>query len=297
MKATNSAAQWHLNGSKNTYNEIAQQTKHKEENKMSTVLFSAENGIAVITLNNPPQNRLSNQLIGDLAAAVQQTNEVEDLRAVLIRAEGDDFSFGAEVTGWPGRSPEEMAAQMEFGLALTNGFENLPVPLIAEVQGMCAGGAFEIAMRCDIIVASHDAKFRHTEKTLGAFTLLGGIQRVAERVGRTRAMQWAITSEEITADKAFETGLITQVVPRDQLRVAGQTWLEQCGKDAPTLSHAAHKKLLRAWSEGGIAAADALVVELTKEIFHSQDAQGAVQSAADALNAGQKRPKYPFIGK
>ena len=264
---------------------------------MSTVSFSAEQGIAVITLNNPPQNRLSMQVVGDLAQAVQQATKLPDLRAVLLRAEGPDFSFGADVTAWPGRTGEEMAAQMEFGVNLTNAFENLPVPLIAEVQGMCAGGAFEIAMRCDIIVASHDARFRHTEKTLGVFTLLGGIQRVAERVGRTRAMQWAITSEEVTADRAFETGLITQVVPKDQLRTAGQAWVEQCGVNAPTLSHAAHKRLLRAWSEGGIAAADALIVEMTKEVFDSEDGKGAIQSAADALNAGLARPEYPFEGK
>lgn len=264
---------------------------------MATVTFNEQNGVGVITLNNPPQNRLSNQVIADLAAAMQQVTAVEGLRAVLLRADGNDFSYGAEVTGWPGRSGDEMAQQMGFGLQLTKTFQDLPVPVIAEVQGMCAGGAFEIVLRCDIIVASHDAKFRHTEKSLGVFTLLGGVQRVAERVGRTLAMQWAITSEEITADKALQTGLINQVVPRDQIRAAGQAWLDQVGVNAPTMSHAAHKKLLRAWSEGGVEAADALIVDMAKAVFDSEDGIGAVQSAADALNAGKPRPDYPFQGK
>lgn len=264
---------------------------------MSTVAFSESSGVATLTLQNPPQNRLGAQVVADLAAAIQQVNEVEHLRAVLLRADGSDFSYGADVTQWPGKTGAEQAAAMKFGLELTNGFEDLPVPIVAEVQGMCAGGAFEIVMRCDIIVASTDAKFRHTEKTLGAFTLLGGIQRVADRVGRTKAMQWALTSEEITADHAFHSGLITQVVPTDQLRSAGQAWIEQCGVDAPTLSHAAHKKLLRAWSNGGVAAADALVVELTQQVFDSEDGIGAVQAASDALKASKPRTNYPFKGK
>src|SRR5437660_1420513 len=81
----------------------------------------------------------------------------------------------------------------------------------------CFGGGFEIALRADVIIAAESAQFCHTEAAIGMFTLLGGVQRVAERAGRGRATRWALTSERIPAADALAAGIVTEVVPDEEL--------------------------------------------------------------------------------
>lgn len=264
---------------------------------MSAIDYTFEQGIATITINNPPQNRLTSEVFAGFMEAFGQLTSEPGLRAVLLRSEGPDFSFGGDVTAWPGRTGEEVAEELKGGIALTNAFENLPVPVIVEIQGHCAGGGMEMALRGDILIASEDATFQHPEKTLGIFTLLGGVQRVAERVGRTRAMQWALTAEHIGAQQALDAGLINQVVPRSELSQTVRAWLDQYAVQGPTLAHAAHKAILRAWSNGGIEAADALMADWAVTVFNSEDAKQAIPSAVEAFNAGRPRPDFPFQGK
>lgn len=263
---------------------------------MAALEYTHNEGVAVISLNSPPQNRLSGELIAGLAAAVQDLAARDDTRVLLLRANGSDFSYGGDISSWAEQSSAEFSELISGGVALTNLFQNLPFPIIVAVQGYCGGGGFEITLRGDIIIAADNATFGHSEATIGVFTFLGGVQRVAERVGRTRAMQWAITAERIDAETALSTGLINQVVPVDDLDAAAQAWVDRL-KGSATLAHAAHKKLLRAWSEGGIGAADALMGSMAGEILTSEDAQGCLPAAIEAVKTGQARPDFDFSGK
>ncbi len=264
---------------------------------MSAVTYTHENGIARIVLNNPPQNRLSNETVAGLGAAIQDLASRADTRVLLMNAEGPDFSHGGDITTWIGQSEEAFSESITRGVMVTNIFQDLPFPIVVAVQGYCGGGGgFEIALRGDIIVAADNATFCHSEASISAFTFLGGVQRVAERVGRTRAIQWAMTAEHVDAQTALASGLINEVVPRANLDGAAEAWVDRL-KDSATLSHAAHKKLLRAWSDGGIAAADALMSEMAGKILHSEDSQDCLPAAADAVKAGAPRPKFTFKGK
>ncbi len=263
---------------------------------MAALEYTHEEGVATITLNSPPQNRLSGELIAGLGAAVQDLAARSDTRVLLLRANGPDFSYGGDITTWADQSADAFSQQIAGGVALTNLFENLPFPVVVAVQGYCGGGGFEITLRGDIIIAADNASFCHSEASIGVFTFLGGVQRVAERVGRTRAMQWAVTSERVPAEVALSAGLVNEVVPAEALESAAQAWVDRL-KGSATLAHAAHKKLLRAWSEGGVAAADALLADMAGAILHSEDAQGCLPAAIEAVKDGRPRPDFAFGGQ
>jgi enoyl-CoA hydratase/carnithine racemase len=147
-----------------------------------------------------------------------------------------------------------------------------------------------------VIVAADDAVFGHPEQMIGVVTLLGGIQRVAERAGRTRAMQWALTSELVAAQEMLAAGVITQVVPEAELAETTIGWAERLS-NGPTLAHAGHKQMLNAWANGGIEAADKLIPELAVQLMQSEDARQAIASAQDALRRGIARPVFRFQGR
>lgn len=263
---------------------------------MAALDYTHEDGVATITLNNPPQNRMSGELTQGLLAAVQDLAGRDDTRVLLLKANGPDFSYGGDITTWMGQSQQEFSASISQGVMLTNMFQDFPFPIVVAVQGYCGGGGFEMTLRGDIIIAADNATFGHSEATIAVFTFLGGVQRVAERVGRTRAMKWAITAERVDAQTALDTGLVSEVVPVADLDAVAQSWVERL-KDSSTLAHAAHKKLLRAWSNGGIETADALMGEMAGEILHSEDAQSCLPAAAEAVKAGTPRPDFKFKGK
>lgn len=257
---------------------------------------SVHAGIATFTLDNPPQNRLNTELMLGVAAAVEQVKGDESVRVVVLRAEGENFSYGGEIAGWAMTEPDQMAQLFAVGLQVSNALEELSVPVIAAVQGCCFGGGFEIALRADVIIAAESAQFCHTEAAIGMFTLLGGVQRVAERAGRGRAARWALTSERVAAADALAAGVVTEVVPDDELEAAAAQWASRLAHGA-TRAHVTHKALLRAWSSGGVEAADELIPELAAELLRTADAKYGVAEAVNADALGVPRPDLEFTGR
>ncbi|MEJ1968650.1 MAG: enoyl-CoA hydratase/isomerase family protein [Rhizomicrobium sp.] len=263
---------------------------------MAGFTFTIAEGIATLLLSNPPQNRLNSATSSDFRAAVERIQSDYNIRALVIRAEGDNFSFGGDISNWLDADPAAISANIREGLQQLRAFEVLRVPVISAVQGICLGGAFEIVLRTDIIVAAEDARFGHSEQTLGLITLMGGVQRVAERAGRARALRWAMTSERVPAREMLEAGVITEVVPNDRLADVAYAWAKRLGK-GPTLAHAAHKKMIYAWSNGGVIAADAVIPELAEQLWRTEDARRGIASAQDAIRRDVERPVLEFDGR
>src|SRR5205814_10463734 len=113
----------------------------------------------------------------------------------------------------------------------------------------------ELALRADVVIAGETARFGHPEQTIGIVTMLGGIHRVAERAGRSRAIEGALTSEQIPAATMKHHGVINRVVPDDALTDEAMAFVRRVAA-GPTRAHAAHKPRLRIWAIGGLAAAD-----------------------------------------
>lgn len=262
---------------------------------MSHLTCIIDQRVAVITLDNAPQNRIGDQMVEELAGAMTQIAR-SDARAVLLCAAGADFSFGGDILPWPERSRSELRRTFEHYLEVFNRFELLPLPVVAAVQGLCFGGGLELALRADVIFASRGAGFGHPEQTLGIVTLLGGIYRVAERAGRARAAEWALTSEQISAAAMESAGVVNKVLADDDLLAHSRAFAEKLAK-GPTQAFAAHKMLLRAWANGGVAAADEIMIDVAMPVLDSKDAIGGIASAVSAMKAGKPRPAFPFEGE
>ncbi len=140
---------------------------------MTHVTLETDGALAIVTLDNPPQNRIGDQMADELAGIVEAIESGES-RAVLLRAKGTDFSFGGDIMNWPEMSPRRLRATFDRYMSLFNRFERLPLPVITAVQGLCFGGGLELATRADIIVAGESARFGHPEQSLGIVTMLGG---------------------------------------------------------------------------------------------------------------------------
>ena len=221
---------------------------------MSHLTVSFDEGLATIVIDRPPQNRIDDQMVDELAAAVTAI-ERSDARAVLVRSEGENFSFGGDIMTWPDASVRELRARFGHYMSVFNRFEHLPLPIVASVQGLCFGGGLELALRADVIFAAESATFGHPEQTLGIVTVLGGIYRVAERAGRARASEWALTSEKVPAAMMERFGVVNRVVADADLLKESSAFAYKIAR-GPTRAYAAHKALLRAWAVGGVAATD-----------------------------------------
>lgn len=262
---------------------------------MPHLTYSIHDYVATLTLDNPPQNRIDEQMTNDLADALDAVGRSE-ARVVLVRSDGPDFSWGGDVTPWPEATLRELRTLFERHLAVFNQLERLPLPVIAAVQGRCLGGGFELALRADLIFAAESARFGHPEQTLGLVTLLGGIYRVAERAGRPRASEWALSSEQVPAAVMASAGVVNRVLADGALLPEANAFAQRIAR-GPTRAYAAHKALLRAWGVGGVAAADEAVLDIAMPLFETEDVKVGMSSAIDALRAGKPRPPLDFQGR
>jgi enoyl-CoA hydratase/carnithine racemase len=115
-----------------------------------------------------------------------------DIRALVVRADGPNFCMGGDLSEWPGKNKHWFRTYISEVNAAFRAIEALRVPTIAVIQGMTMGGGFELALSCDFIVAAEDASFICVEVTAGMIPLAGGLQRLAERLGRSRAVQMVL---------------------------------------------------------------------------------------------------------
>jgi len=259
------------------------------------IKLAFEDGLATLTLASPPNNRFGIDMVNEINDAVDEIAE-KKARAILLCADGDDFCFGGDIEPWPRLRPQDLQANFERFMLVFNRLERLPVPIIGAVQGLCNGGGFELALRADILFAAEDARFSHSEQSLGFVTVLGGVYRVAERVGSRLAYQWALTSEKVPAAVMERHGLVNKLFARDRLLAEATGFAKQVASGA-TMAHAAHKALLRSWSVGGVAATDDVMFDLTNHLLDSADMKKGIASAYAAFVSGGERPVITFDGR
>ena len=266
-----------------------------EEVAASTVRFEQVGAVGHISLAAPPFNRVDRRFPEDLAAAIRAASE-SDSRALVVRAEGPNFSLGGDVREWPGKDINWFRTFVAEVHAAYRAIETLRIPTVASVRGAVWGGGFELALACDFIVASEQAQFRCIEVLGGQLPLAGGLQRLADALGRPRAVRMAMLGEPVSGADAATSGLAHQAVPDADLEGATDALAERLAS-GPTLAYAATRALLKVWSSGGTPAADAAMMDLTTELFRSQDTPTAFAQVAQALEAGETVPPKPtFVG-
>jgi enoyl-CoA hydratase len=181
-----------------------------------TITLAVENGIALITLNRPSVlNALNATVLRELGSALDAIDADSAVRCAILTGAGEKaFAAGADI-GELGALPSGTAGavQAKRGQALTLKIEKLRVPVIAAVNGFALGGGCELAMACDIRIASENAKFGQPEVNLGLVPGYGGTQRTTRLAGRGWAMYLCLTAEMIDAAEALRIGLVQKVVP------------------------------------------------------------------------------------
>lgn len=171
------------------------------------------NAVAVLTLNRPKAlNALSDSLMTALVQRLKEAEKDDDIRAFVITGTGKAFAAGADIKEMNSR--EDYAAVRHGNmLAHWSGVSDIRKPVIAAVNGFALGGGCELAMSCDIIIASEDAKFGQPEIKLGTIPGVGGTQRLLKAVGKSKAMELVLTGDMLTAAEAEKAGLVARVVP------------------------------------------------------------------------------------
>ena len=261
---------------------------------MHTVRFETSGSLGILTLANPPLNLFNEELVEDLRTAVNQAEQLP-LRALLVRADGKVFSGGADVSIFKGRTAIEARARFTRHLKTIADIEELPFPTIAAVQGACMAAGLELALACDLIWAASSARFGQVEASIGTTTLLGGVQRLAERAGPSRAREIIYTADQYDAATFERWNIVNRVVADASLELETRAFAERLASGA-TLAYAAGKRIVRAYLERGIRAADALVDEIAPQLFETADMRAGVDGLIE-YGPRQFRDKVIFQGR
>ncbi len=181
-----------------------------------TIVASVEDQIGIIQLNRPEAlNALNDHILGELVDAVKHFLQYDEVRSIIITGSEKSFSAGADLKEMISREPGDILDRFTssiFGL-----LRQCPKPVIAAVSGFCFAGGCELALACDMIVASETAKFGQPEINVGIMPGAGGTQRWTRMVGKARAMEMVLTGAPIDARKALEWGIVNRVVPFAEL--------------------------------------------------------------------------------
>lgn len=173
-----------------------------------------EGGIVVLALNNPARlNALSFAIYGQLAAALDEIAALPGLRALVLWGGEKVFGAGADITDLQGLDSVDAGYRCSVNShAVCDRIENLPVPTIAAVAGFALGGCCELALACDIRIATPSAKFGLPESTLGLLPGSGGTQRLPKLVGRAKALEMMYFGDTVRAEEALRIGLVNRIV-------------------------------------------------------------------------------------
>ncbi|PVH94971.1 ClpP/crotonase [Periconia macrospinosa] len=184
---------------------------------MSNVSLAIRAGVAVLELNRPlKRNALSQELIDELTGALRHLDRDSSVMAVVLTSvEGSPFCAGADLNELAKISTAE-AYRIGWLKDLEEGFSSFRKPIIAAVRGFAFGGGFEVALMCDMIFASEDARFGFPEIKLGTLPGAGGTQRLTRAVGKQKAMEMILTGMPTTASDLERFGVVNRVIPLDQ---------------------------------------------------------------------------------
>ncbi|MEK6944379.1 MAG: enoyl-CoA hydratase-related protein [Thermoproteota archaeon] len=182
---------------------------------MSLVTTSKSDGICIIKINRPEKlNAMNSDVAKEIITIFEKTGTDDSVKVIILTGEGDRaFSAGADIEYMSKISPDESVEYAKLGQLLTATVENVRQPTIAAVNGFALGGGCELAMSCDIRIASDTAKLGQPEVTIGIPPGWGGTQRLLRIVGIAKAKELVYTGKMIKAEEAKEIGLVNHVVP------------------------------------------------------------------------------------
>ncbi|NBW83070.1 crotonase [bacterium] len=209
-----------------------------------------EAGVGIIEISRPDAlNALNAEVLGQLKQAVDLAQKYDDLSSVILRSVGEKaFIAGADIKEMINLTPQQAKDFSHFGQQVFHSLSNLPQVVIAQVQGFSLGGGLECALAADFIIASRLAKFGLPEVGLGLIPGFGGTQRLVQRIGYARALEWMTSAEKYSAETASSLGLLNRVVNPEELASSVESLARAIAAQGPSAVRAA-KQCARAASQ------------------------------------------------
>lgn len=212
-----------------------------------TILYEKEGGIGYVTLNRPEAlNAYSIQMRDDLYEILRAIRDDDEVRVVIFTGAGEKaFCAGADLSEFLSAPSPVAARQVRFDRDVWSLFSKISQPLIAALHGYVLGSGIEMALFCDIRIASEDARFGLPEVDLGIIPAAGGTQTLPRTVGRSKAMELLLTDDWITADEALQINLVNRVVPKEQLRHTAEEMARKIASHDPMAVRYAKQAVIR----------------------------------------------------
>ena len=189
----------------------------------NTLLLEIANNIALLKVNRTQaMNALNQEVLLELLAAFQSLEKDENVRVIILTGEGKAFVAGADIKEMVSLTAQEARRFSKIGHTVMETMGSIGKPIIAAVNGFALGGGMELALGCDFIYASDDAKFGQPEINLGIIPGFGGTQRLARLIGKAQARELIYTGQMIGSQEAKELGIVNKVFPAGDLLAAAQ---------------------------------------------------------------------------
>ena len=241
-----------------------------------TLTLEQEEAFALITLNRPPANAISAELVHDLGAALASLERDDGVRAVIITGAGDRiFCAGADLGS--AFSGGDMADFIRFGNGVLRRIERFPKPVIAAMNGHALGGGCEIAMACHLRLLKETARMGQTETNLGIIPGFGGTQRMPRLIGRTKALEFMLLGTQVPAAECLALGLVNRLTKEGETLAEAKALARQLAKRPPV----ATRVLIEAVDDGLDAPIDqALEIESRAflQTLRTEDAAEGIQA-------------------
>ena len=216
----------------------------------TSILVSTEPGhVGLVKLNRPQQlNALNSVLMEELAQALEAFDQDDAVRCIVITGNERAFAAGADIKEMTGASPVEML--LCDNIARWDRIRHVKKPIVAAVSGYCLGGGCEMAMACDIIVASDSAQFGQPEINIGVIPGAGGTQRLTRAIGKSKAMEMVLTGRRMSAREAEAAGLVSRVVAVEVCLDEALKLAREIASKAPLAARFAKEAVNKAYETG-----------------------------------------------
>jgi enoyl-CoA hydratase len=212
-----------------------------------TLIYEKNNQIAYVTLNRPHAlNVYTIQMRDDLFEVLSAIKDDPEVRVVIFKGAGEKaFCAGADLSQFLTAPSPTVARKVRFGRDVWGLFLSTPQPLIAAVHGFVLGSGMEIALCCDIRIASDDVKFGLPEVGLGIIPAAGGTQTLPRVIGRARALEMLLTNKWITGKEAYDIGLVNEIVAKDQLLATAEDMARKIASCDPAAIRCAKQAVVK----------------------------------------------------
>lgn len=252
------------------------------------ILYDKDKGVATITINRPEAlNAFSKEVVEEILNALDDIRTDETVRVAVLTGAGEKaFSAGADIKAMVGMTALKARELSLMGEKLCSALENLEKPVIAAINGYALGGGLEVAMACDLRVASETARMGQTEINIGLIPGWGGTQRLTRLIGKTKAKELVFTGKMIDAKTAEQLGIVNLVASADKFRESVREFAQELASKAPVAVKVS-KALINKGSDISLDSAIALEREGFGVVASSEDLKEGVAAFTE-----KRKPQF-----